>query len=235
MDDADRVRWMAAARAATVTRGSMLLSVAGMVLAGIVMSALPASACSVPADPSERLGWAERDALEASAADAVVVGTVVGFYDSPPVGQNPATALAVYTVEVDAVLKGTATRLERVVMSSPLNSCGEGGGRLVLGEKMVVFLHAASHPTLGARYDTGSRNGNRAVGSVAAVNFPGAVSASPLPGGSIAMAANTPGGDPTPQSQFPTAAVIALGVAVGAALAARFLQRHRGRWRSSGD
>lgn len=94
---------------------------------------------------------------------------------------------------------------------------------------MVVFLQALSPPTLGARYATAIYNGNHAVASAADVDFPGAVAASPLPGGSIATASNTPGGGPSTQSQVLTAALTVVGVAVGAAVLARVMRKGRGR------
>jgi hypothetical protein len=222
-----------AARTAAVSRGSAVLVVlAGALLPGVVVLAAPASACTAAAQPTAPLGSPERDAVDAQTADAVVVGTPVAFY-GPPYEPDSLSAPAVYTLEVDAVLKGTATRLERVVVyTSLITGCGGAGGSgLVLHQRMVVFLRSESPPTLGARYTLGS--GSHAVASADDVDFPGAVAGSPLPGGSIATANNTPGVGPSTQSQVLTAALVGLGIAVGAVVSARLLRRHRNRWPAS--
>jgi hypothetical protein len=212
----------------------VLVLLTGALLTGMAVSAAPASACTAAAQPTALLGSPERDAVDARTADAVVVGTPVAFYGPPSVSDSLSVP-AVYTLEVDSVLKGTATRLERVVVyTSLITGCGGGGGiDLVLHQRMVVFLRSELPPTLGARYSTSSWSGNHAVASAAAVDFPGAVAASPLPGGSIATASNTPGVGRSTQSPDLTAALVGLGIAGGAVVCARVLRRHRNRRRAA--
>lgn len=96
----------------------MLIPLAGALLTGMVVWAAPASACTAVAQPTAMRGSPERDAVDARAADAVVVGTAVAYY-APPHDADSLSAAVVYTLKVDAVLKGTANRLERVVTYPP--------------------------------------------------------------------------------------------------------------------
>lgn len=151
-------------------------------LTGLVVAATPSFACSC-AGPS--IGPDGQDAEPAARAATVVVGTVVDRY-VPPSGLVVSSAdPAVWTVRVETVLKGSAVALERVTTPMDEASCGGLGPGVGVNSRAVLFLRAQDPPVLGARYASSLCSGGRIVSSAADVAFPGAVSASPSPGGSI--------------------------------------------------